>query len=420
MKQGALNAFTILYLLISTLFNYGLYRLLIKNQSTDQYFLILIYFLAEIISFIFSLVFKTKYKIIDSNIGPLIIKDNSINTSMVSENDNNISCNNSEIRMGSIQQEPFVGMKWISFIFPSFFDFFSKFFIFNGLKIIGNEIIIRSCIHLFVVIIFSKIFLSSNYLKFNIIGILIVFVGLIASSLYFQFNRSIKLYFDTHTNGIFGLILCSIGEVLSAIQILFQIKYFRIGEKHCYREIAWEGLFGVIISSIFFGLSLLIPCDIREKSFINKAFLFCSNDALLTHFESHFTYLLENIKKNIIWTILFFISSIFYNLLGAILAKYIGEVFRAGIDAGRIGIIIYLVLFLHNSEKVQNFQILICGVFLVIISLGMILAITLRTKKGNIYDHSPLDKSFSQNMSIISDEDNTYFEDKTKMDESDF
>ena len=36
------------------------------------------------------------------------------------------------------------------------------------------------------------------------------------------------------------------------------MKYFRIGEKYCYREIAWEEFFSLIIS-FFFELSILIP-----------------------------------------------------------------------------------------------------------------------------------------------------------------
>ena len=152
MKNNTLILMTILYLLLSIIFNYGLFRLLTIDEFKNQYFLIFIYFLSEIISFVFFLFPKSKDKIISNALGPIIINEGSFDISLISAIDNNLSnnittslnntdnnlinnattsLNATETRMSSLQQQPFVGMKIISFVIPSTFDFFSKFCIFN-------------------------------------------------------------------------------------------------------------------------------------------------------------------------------------------------------------------------------------------------------------------------------------------------
>ena len=407
MKNNTLIVITLIYFILSILFNYGLYQLLIINESNNQYFIIFLYFLSEIFSFFFFLLPKSKYKIIDTTFGSLIINDGSIDISTISNNENNItnnittSLNASETRIGSIQKQPFVGMKCISFIIPSIFDFLSKFFIFNGLKMIRNEIIYRSIIQLTMILLLSKFILKSKYIKFNLIGIFIILFGLIASSFYFQFCQTIKLYIDNDKNEIIGMILCFVGEILSSFHIFFQIKYFKIGEKYCYREIAWEGFYGLIMSFIFFLISLFIPCsnDIGELS---NNFLFCNEDPSI----NPFIFLLNYIKNNIAWIIIIFLISIFYSLIGAVLAKYIGEVYRVAIEVSRVSIIIYLILF-FNTNNFDIFTPIICGIFLIIIFCGILLSILLRKQKDITFELIPIDKSFSQDLGSMIDEENS-------------
>ena len=407
MKNNTLILITLLYFFLSLFFNYGLYRLLIVDESSDQYFLIFFYFLSETITFLFFLIPKSKDKIISNTLGPIIINDGSIDISMISGTDNNLtnnlttSLNVTETRLSSIQHQPFIGMKFISFLIPSVFDFLSKFFIFNGLKMIRNEIIYRSIIQLTMILLLSKFILKSKYIKFNLIGIFIILVGLIVSSFYFQFCQTIKLYIDNDKNEIIGMILCFVGEILNSFQIFFQIKYFKIGEKYCYREIAWEGFYGLIMSFIFFLISLFIPCsnDIDELS---NNFLFCNEDPSI----NPFIFLLNYIKNNIAWIIIIFLISIFYSLIGAVLAKYIGEVYRVAIEVSRVSIIIYLILFFNTN----NFDIstpIICGIFLIIIFCGILLSILLRKQKDITFELIPIDKSFSQDLGSMIDEENS-------------
>ena len=412
MKNNTLILITIIYIVLSVLFNYALFHLLIVNENNNQYFIIFIYFFSELLSFFFFIFPKSKDKIISHTLGPIIINDTSIDISIISGTDNNLSnnlttsINYNDNRMASVQQQPFIGMKFISFLIPSIFDFLSKFFIFNGLKIIGNEIILRSVMQLVMVLILSKFFLKSKYNNFSIIGVFLILLGLIASCLYYQIFGTLKLYFENNIYGIVGMILCLTGEIFGSIQIFFQMKYFKIGEKYCYREIAWEGLFGIIISFIFFGFSLLIHCPNdknQNNDEIKNIFFYCYKDTSMTPFK----FLLNNLKNNIAWNIIFFLVGIFYNLVGALLAKYIGEVYRVAIDVGRISIILYLILFIPTKD-ISLLSVILCGIFMTIILFGIILSIILRKQKDMTFEEIPMDKSYSQDLSIITDdEDNS-------------
>ena len=405
MKNNTLILITIIYIVLSVLFNYSLFQLIIVKEFNNQYFLIFIYFISEVLIFIFFLFPKSKKKIISHALGPIIINDASIDISMISATDNNItnnlttSINVTDTRISSLQQQPFIGMKFISFIIPSIFDFLSKFFIYNGLKILGNEIILRSIVQLIFVLILSKFLLKSKYNNFSIIGVFVILLGLIVSCICYQIFHNLKLYFEINSHGILGMILCLIGEIFSSFHIFFQMKYFKVGEKYCYREIAWEGFFGLIISLIFFQLSLLIPCPNENSNEIKNEFFFCYNNSSLTAFK----FLLKNLKNDLTWNIIYFLMGIFYNLVGAILAKYIGEVYRVGVDVGRISIILYLILFIHTKD-ISLLSVILTGIFLVIIIFGIILCIILRNQIDITFDAIPLDKS-SQDMSLIEDEE---------------
>ena len=93
-------------------------------------------------------------------------------------------------------------------------------------------------------------------------------------------------------------------------------------------------------------------------------------------------------------------------MIGAVLAKYIGEVYRVAIEVSRVSIIIYLILFFNTN----NFGILtpiICGIFLIIIFCGILLSILLRKQKDITFELIPIDKSFSQDLGSMIDEENS-------------
>ena len=388
MRRNALIFLTIIYFLLSLLFNYSLYPLLMANEYNDQYFLIFIYFLSEIFSFFFLIIAKKKEKKLTVVFGPIIGIEESINFSSISDSYNNIttSVNITDSIVSSMQ--PFIGMKWPSFFFPALFDFLSKFFIFNGLKILENDIILRAIIELLLIFSFSKVLLNSIYNRFSIIGSIIIFLSLIFICFYCQISKNIKLYFEYNNYSTVGMLLCIIGEIFNAIQIFFQVKYIRIGEKHCCREIAWEGVFGLIISYLFFQFSLLFPSyetDYSENEKLSEKFWYCLKDNSYSAIPNLF----DNIRENLIWYFAYFFSCLFYNLIGIIISKYINEVYKSTINVGRLSIIMFLVLFIHNDDFIGALNCVICVLFLISIIIGLLLAIILRQQKDITFGDSP-------------------------------
>lgn len=380
MKINALILITLIYFVISLLFNYSLYPLLITNDNSNQYFLIFIYFLSEIISFLFLIYSKKNDKKLTTTLGTVTWAEESMNNSLLSETYNNIptSMNLSDTKISTNQ--PFIGMKWISFILPSIFDFLSKFFIFNGLKILENDIVIRDIFELLLIFSFSKILLQSTYTRFSIIGVIIIFCSLIIVFFYCQISKDLTLYFTYNNLGIIGMLLCLGGEIFICIQTYFQVKYIKIGEKHCSREIAWEGVFGLIISFIVFQFSMIFPCyetDYTNDEELKKKLWYSLKDKTYTAYGNLFS----DLGNKIIWYLVYFLSCVFNNLMGIIISKYIGEVYRSSVHITRVSIIMILVLVLHNDGNIGIVNSIICGLFSISILIGIFLAIYLRKEK---------------------------------------
>ena len=83
MKINALILITLIYFVISLLFNYSLYPLLITNDNSNQYFLIFIYFLSEIISFLFLIYSKKNDKKLTTTLGTVTWAEESMNNSLL-------------------------------------------------------------------------------------------------------------------------------------------------------------------------------------------------------------------------------------------------------------------------------------------------------------------------------------------------
>ena len=401
MRRNTLILITAIYFSLSLLFNYSLYPLLITNEYSDQYFIIFLYFLSEIFSFLFLIFSRKNEKKLVSTFGPILGVEESVNFSTLSETYNNMttSINISDTIISSMQ--PFVGMKWPSFFFPALCDFLSKFFIFNGLKIMENDIALRAIVELLLVFSFSKIILQSTYNRFSLVGSIIIFLSLIFACFYCQISKNIKLFFEYNNYSTIGMLLCIVGEIFGAVQIFFQVKYIRIGEKHSCREIGWEGVFGLIISYLFFQFSLWFPSyesDYNEDEKLNKKFWYCLKDET----NSAIPYLFTNIRQNIIWYFIFFLVCILYNLIGTIITKYIGEVYRSSINVARFSIIMLLVLFIHNDGYIGVLNCIISVLFLIGIFIGLFLAIILRKQKDILFG----DRGSSADIDLKDDLDN--------------
>ena len=382
MKRKALIIITFIYFLISLLYNYSLYPLLILNDNINQYFLILIYFLSELFSFLFLLYSKKNEIKLSIFLGLVVSAEESRYSSSLSNLSRSL-VNLSYTKISSLQ--PFIGMKWISFILPSIFDFFSKFFIFNGLKILENDIIIRDIVGLLIIFLLSKFLLKSIYIQFSIIGVIIIFFSLVFVCFYCQISKDIKLYFNYNNLGIIGMLLCIGGEIFACIQTFFQIKYIKIGEKYCSRDIAWEGVFGSIISFIVFQFSLIVPCydtDYNDDEILKKKFWYCCKDKSYSSYNNFF----NNLRDKIIWYLAYFFPCIFINLLGITISKYIGEVYKSAVCISRLSIIMIIVLVVHNDNNSGVFNCIVCGLFFASILVGIFLAIFLRKERDITFE----------------------------------
>ena len=114
-----------------------------------------------------------------------------------------------------------------------------------------------------------------------------------------------------------------------------------------------------------------------------KKFWYCIKDNNYNSFE----YLFIN-NTIIIWYILFFLVNILNNLMGITLAKYIGEVYKASVNTGRISLMMILVLSLHNDDNFGVGNCIISSLFCIIIFIGLILSIFLRNERDIKFNES--------------------------------
>ena len=367
MKTLSLLIITIIYLITLSLYNFSLYKLLTDKDFGHQYYLIFIYFLCEIVSFVLFFIPKRREIIITGDINAyIVITEMNASLSISDISNNNIISNNivnnssiSNIRKNSdnssisitsnnissngsidsnISKIPFVGIKCISFILSGFLDFLSKLFIYNGIKYMSQDSILRCLIEIIIVSFFSFIILKLNHIYYSIIGLLIIILYL----LIFIISNKAKV----NLHGI--LILCE-GGLINSIQYLIQSKFFLKGEKFIYRIVSWEGLYGTIFCSLFLIVASFISCPFEQNEKDDKY-----NDFPLTSFcngnklEEYLIAFLSEIKNNIAWFILYSISCIFYSFLGVFITKYINVIYRVSLDAFRMLFFIIVLLIINK------------------------------------------------------------------------
>lgn len=352
---------TVFYLIVLTLYNYSLYKLLTSKNFGHQYYLILIYFLCELFSF-FDYFISKKREIIIGDINPYIvttelsyslsisdisnnniskignsssisnIRNNSDNSSL-SMTSNNLSSNGSID--SNISKIPFIGIKCISFILSSFLDFLSKIFIYNGIKYMYQDSILRSIIELLLVCLGSLFLLKIKNYYYAIIGLSIIVLYLLIFIISHKANG----------NGT-GTLLLLEGGLLDSIQYLIQSKFFYKGEHYIYRIVSWEGLYGSAFSLLILIIASIVSCPF-EKSDEDNNFDFyylCNGNKL----ENNFLSFISGIKNNYGWFIAYIISCIFYSYLGVFITRYINVIYRVSLDAFRMLFFIITLIILNT------------------------------------------------------------------------
>ena len=360
---------TIIYLIILTLYNYSLYKLLTDENFGHQYYLILIYFLSELFSF-FYYFYSKKRGLIIGDINPFIVATEltaSLSISDISNNNNfsnfgnsslsnirtnsdnssiDIMSNNSNDSMDSnITTIPFVGIKCVGFTLSSFFDFISKLFIYNGIKYMHQDSILRNIIEIIMVSVGSLYILKIKNIYYLLIGLSIIVLYLFI----FFVSHKIKA-------NINGIILLLEGGLINALQYLVHSNFFLKGEQFIYRIVSWEGIFGSIFSFLILIISINISCpfeqnDDNNNSVINNekenSFHFnslCNGNRLEDGLSVFFT----DVKNSVGWFITYIISCMFYSFFGVLITKYINAVYRVSLDSFRMLFLIIVLLFFNK------------------------------------------------------------------------
>ena len=264
-------------------------------------------------------------------------------------------------------EQPFIGLKIISFFIPGLLDFFSKFLIINGINILTTDSIFRLVIFMIFTYFLSKYILKIHFDIYSTIGFFIIIVSLLLAGIYYQFFDRIKdLYLQS--NIIMGLSFLVAGELLSSFQYILEAKYFMIGDIHFFKVVAFEGLIGFIISIILLLFTININCPFSLNNKFNS--IFCNGK----HIESDLFKAYDDIKnnKNSAWIILYFFSPIFYSLIGALLIKYNGIISRVSIECSGISLWIFKLGALDNKD-LNLISYIICFICIILSIGGMII-----------------------------------------------
>ena len=359
MKILPLIIITISFLIILTLYNFCLYKLLTNEDFGHQYYLILIYFICELFSFFFYFVSKKK-DIIIGDINPYIIttelnvsfpiSDISNNTSNISISNYRNNSENSSITMTSnnmslntsnasrVSTIPFVGIKCISFILSGFLDFLSKIFIYNAIKYMYQDSIFRNIIEIIIITSGNLIILKiKNSTYYSIIGVIIIILYL----LIFIITRQLKV-------DITGILLLVEGGVINSIQYIIQTKFFMKGEQFAFRVVSWEGIYGTIFSVLTLVIASFISCPFEQDKNIDNNYFdfyyFCNGNKL----EGNILVFFSDIKNNLGWFIFYILSCILYSFLGVIIIRYINAVYRVSLESFRMLFFIIIMLIVNK------------------------------------------------------------------------
>lgn len=382
------------YLFISCIFNYSLYSMS-KEHYIHQYYMIVIYFFGEINSFLLFLLPLKKEYFLDYKLGPIIFSPTNSNnniSSSISESEGDDALiegdfennNSSEIeyeRSFNLEQ-PFIGLKSISYLIPGLLDFCSKLLIINGIHILTTDTIFRPVFCLIFTMSLSKIILKINIDTSTKIGYFLIIISLVLTGIFYQYIGSVKDLF-LESNVIFGISLFLLGELLSSFQYILQAKYFMIGDIYFFKVVAFEGLFGFILSIILLLFAINYDCPFQSKSQYN--YFFCNGKNLESDL---FKAIIDLKSKERIWAISYFFSPLLYSLFGALFIKYNGIISRVAIHCCGISFWIFSLAVLKNNN-LNLISYIICFICIITIIGGM----TICSEFGEYY----IDKGKSSN-----------------------
>ena len=197
---------------------------------------------------------------------------------------------------------------------------------------------------------YSFFILKKSLKKFQLIGIIIVFIGLFIVGLY---SLLLKDKFENYKNIPLGISLLLASLFIQGFQFIFQEKVMNEYNCHPMQLIAWEGTWGLIIIIIVLIFSEFIVCSNDIKDICCKK----GDEYYLEKTILAFRQMSE--KLPLLFFCLFSTISIgFYNFYGTVLAKLSSSTTRLVMDSARTLVvwIFFLTLHMENGQVLEVFS----------------------------------------------------------------
>lgn len=320
----------IAYYIIGCLFWFSLYQIfeINKFKQNNQFILLSIYFLCEILSLLLFLC-TCKHSSIDDSFSDLssLDQNSSIDNNIHKDKASEIDLFGNTTTMMNQTTKPFVGVKYISFIFPSICDIISKTLIFNGIILFTSFTFLQPLLGIIISVCVSAYTCNKNDLKLyktfyqTLVGAIISTIGLIVMIIAYHIKEKATQF------SIVPFILIQLGELVKIAQYYIQNNYTSndIGTKG-YKEIAFEGIFGTIVTVLIAFIMHFLKCDY----FFQKESPICNGDTL----ESISLFIQEiNVPPSKgIFTLIYILSCVIYNLLGVYTLQQSNVINRQVID----------------------------------------------------------------------------------------
>ena len=353
----------IAYYIIGCLFWFSLYQIfeINKFKQNNQFILLSIYFLCEILSLLLFLC-TCKHSSIDDSFSDLssLDQNSSIDNNIHKDKASEIDLFGNTTTMMNQTTKPFVGVKYISFIFPSICDIISKTLIFNGIILFTSFTFLQPLLGIIISVCVSAYTCNKNDLKLyktfyqTLVGAIISTIGLIVMIIAYHIKEKATQF------SIVPFILIQLGELVKIAQYYIQNNYTSndIGTKG-YKEIAFEGIFGTIVTVLIAFISHFLKCDY----FFQKENPICNGDTLES--ISLFIQEINVLSSKGIFTLIYILSCVIYNLLGVYTLQQSNVINRQVIDTCiLVPIMVYLFFDINNNIGFTPIYILSFGLML--------------------------------------------------------
>ena len=353
----------IAYYIIGCLFWFSLYQIFEINnfKQNNQFILLCIYFLCEILSILLCLC-TCKPSSIDDSFSDLssLDQNSSIDHNIHKDKASEIDLFGNTTTMLNQTRKPFVGVKYISFIFPSICDIISKTLIFNGIILFTSFTFLQPLLGIIISVAVSAYTCNKNDIKLyktfyqTLIGAIISTIGLIVMIITYHIKEQATNF------SIVPFILIQLGELVKIAQYYIQHNYTSndIGTKG-YKEIAFEGIFGTIITVVIAFIMHFLKCDY----FFKNGNQICNGNTL----ESITLFINQKnvLSRKGIFTLIYILSCVIYNLLGVYTLQQSNVINRQVIDTCYLmPIMVYLFFDINNKIGFTPIYILSFGLML--------------------------------------------------------